>query len=62
MPETWDIGPWVIATVAGPVILALAIAYGISRYRGRRGASDRRSPDYGADPAPMERTDRQDQG
>ncbi len=45
MMENWDVAPWVIATIAGPVVLGIVIAYGMMRYR-RRGAADRRSPDY----------------
>lgn len=45
MMENWDVAPWVIATIAGPLVLAAAIAYGMMRHR-RRSVADRRSPDY----------------
>lgn len=62
MPQTWDVSPWVIAAVAGPVVLALALAYGINHDRGRRPRDGRRSPDFDSDATRQDRAGRSDQG
>jgi hypothetical protein len=52
MIENWDVAPWVIAVIGGPVVLAVAFVAVMARRRGRRsdGPPRGRSPDY-SDPS-----------
>lgn len=56
MIENWDVAPWAIATIGGPIVLGIAIVAVMLRRRGRTGrgvdgvAPRGRSPDY-SDPS-----------